>query len=134
MDVLSDTELFEGSPHLVLEGRHGVSRGLILAREVIGLIVLTLLVIRLRGGCSYAGVAAVIKWSKCDDLHVATCVAHHVFHKGNNRKRVLIMDFIKHVHFNNADFTLEGTGKKGTKVTPVEYTTVVQQTFPYTKM
>ncbi|KAI5649855.1 hypothetical protein M9H77_35860 [Catharanthus roseus] len=132
-------ELLEGSPYLVLEGRRGGCAGLILAIEVIGLIVLTLLVIRLHGGRSYTGVAAVVKYSKYDDLRVATCVMHHVYHKRNNKKRGLIVDFIKHVRINNADFTLsvsilnkgmpgkvsEGTGKKGMKVTPVEYMTAV---------
>ncbi|KAI5681874.1 hypothetical protein M9H77_03102 [Catharanthus roseus] len=111
MDVLNDTKLLEGNPHLILEGRHWCSRRFILVREVIGLIVLTLLLIRLQGGHSYT----VVKCCECDD-----------------RKRGLIMKFIKHIHINNMNFTLstppfglgvpekvsEGTGKNGTKVTP----------------
>lgn len=64
MDVLNDTKLLEGNPHLILEGRHWCSRRFILVREVIGLIVLTLLLIRLQGGHSYTGLSGFLYGSK----------------------------------------------------------------------
>ncbi|KAI5662721.1 hypothetical protein M9H77_22044 [Catharanthus roseus] len=61
---LSDTELLEINPHLILEGLHRGSGGYILTGEVIGLIVLTLLIIRLRRGLFYYSLSGFLNRTK----------------------------------------------------------------------
>ncbi|KAI5682275.1 hypothetical protein M9H77_03503 [Catharanthus roseus] len=133
-------ELLEGNLHLYMKNHHGGSEGFILSREVIELIVLTLLIfVRLGGGRFYARlkVATVIEYGKGDYLRIATCVAHHG----------IIMDFIKNLHINNKDFFLsapllnegvperisEGTRKNDIEVTRMEYMTTIKRLCPYTK-